>query len=168
MGRAIRSQTFHMPPEKQLPRSSVTVPHVIVGDEAFPLLPNVMKPYPRPQGVADITNAIFNYRLSRARRVSENAFGICSQNFRIYYTPIHLDYDALEELVYSACILHKILMNETSASEMDHRRDLISVDNQIVDETISNVSIATTIRDNFKNYFMSEGSVDWQDSTARM
>lgn len=47
---------------------------VIVGDDAFPLRFNLLKPYSRKShGEKEL---IFNYGLSRARRISENTFGI--------------------------------------------------------------------------------------------
>jgi len=50
-----------------------------MGDEAF-----LLKTYPGLQGKRDNEKSIFNYMLSRSRRVVENAFGIISQKFQIY------------------------------------------------------------------------------------
>ena len=73
-----------IPKDKQLPGTSCLVPHVSVGDEAFSLKTYLMRPCPGSQSKGVSEKSIFNYRLSRARRVMENAFGILSQKFQIY------------------------------------------------------------------------------------
>lgn len=61
------------------------MPHVFVGDEAFPLKTYLLRPYPRSttRRLSD-PELQYNYRLSRARRVVENTFGIMYQKFAIY------------------------------------------------------------------------------------
>ncbi|XP_077541271.1 uncharacterized protein LOC144153512 [Haemaphysalis longicornis] len=69
----ITRNTAHLP--DIMPTSSgLQIAPVIVGDDAFPLSPNLIKRYPGQELAPP--QRIFNYGLSRARRVSENAFGI--------------------------------------------------------------------------------------------
>lgn len=69
----------------------------------------MMKPFSRPVARDDERKAIFNYRLCRARGVSENAFALLSQNFRIFYTTIHLSPDTVDNVIIVACCLHNLL-----------------------------------------------------------
>lgn len=62
------------PPPEILPGSQTSTPYVIVGDEGFPLKYNLMRPFPG-RDLNTMEKKRYNYRLSRARRVSENAFG---------------------------------------------------------------------------------------------
>ena len=75
------------PGPKELPYYPAGVlPHCIVADEAFPLRHDIMRPYPRGNRQIKLTREeqIFNYRLSRARRIVENGFGILVQRFRVF------------------------------------------------------------------------------------
>ena len=88
LGKAISKNSFNFPPEQPLPNAEHLgpVPHVIVGDEAFPLQKNIMRPFPGRR--TTINQQIFNYRLCRARRMVENAFGILAARWRVYYSKL--------------------------------------------------------------------------------
>ena len=70
------NKNLDVPPCRQLPNDTeeTCVPYVLLGDEAFPLRCDLMRPFAR-HGLTN-KRCIFNYRLSRARRVVENALGI--------------------------------------------------------------------------------------------
>lgn len=74
-GHALERDELDLPPPKVLPNSTLLAYHYFVGDEIFPLRLNLLRPYAR-KNLLGITQKVFNYRLSRARRVIENAFGI--------------------------------------------------------------------------------------------
>ena len=73
-----------IPEDKQLPEILCLTPHVIMGDEAFPLKTYLMEPYPGSQSKGDNEKSIFNYIPYRSKRVVENAFGILRQKLKIY------------------------------------------------------------------------------------
>ena len=54
---------LELPEPSQLPCSRRVMPYMFVGDEAFGLRENVMRPYPgRGRGTLSIIQKIFNYR----------------------------------------------------------------------------------------------------------
>ncbi|KAG8327680.1 hypothetical protein J6590_015712 [Homalodisca vitripennis] len=48
----------------------------------------------------------FNYATCRARRVTENAFGILCHIFRIFVTPINLKPETVDLVIFVSCCLH--------------------------------------------------------------
>ncbi|CAN7942436.1 unnamed protein product [Ixodes hexagonus] len=72
---------LELPKDLLLPNTMLPAPCVFVGDEAFQLRPDFLRPY--PGRMLDDDKRIFNYRLSRARRCAENAFGILVTRWRI-------------------------------------------------------------------------------------
>jgi hypothetical protein len=82
--RCWKKEELHIPFPTSLPldASGETVPYYFVADEAFPLKINSVRPYPRRM----LTNKRrkFNYRLSRAQKSAECAFGILNAKFKIF------------------------------------------------------------------------------------
>ncbi|KAM7281307.1 protein ALP1-like, partial [Ixodes scapularis] len=107
MGERILSDTAGLPPPAHLPDTRTKLPFVFVGDEAFPLLTNLMRPFPR-KGLK-LPQKVFNYRLSRARRVIENTFGILVARWRIFRQPIQASAKTLEAVVWACVSLHNYL-----------------------------------------------------------
>lgn len=64
-GKQLTEGTLQLPGLARLPGSTKVAPHVFVGDEAFQLRPDFMRPFPGKN--MEPTHRIFNYRLSRAR-----------------------------------------------------------------------------------------------------
>lgn len=62
---------------------------------------------------------IFNYRLSRARRVVENTFGILAAKWRVYRQPIIAGLDTVDAIVKATCVLHNFLRRRDGVSS-DH------------------------------------------------
>nr|XP_037289008.1 uncharacterized protein LOC119181833 [Rhipicephalus microplus] len=91
------------------------LPPVFVGDDAFPLGRNLMKPF----GERSLSEEkrIFNYRLSRARRVVESTFGILANRFRFLHTVIDAEPKRVTSMVNAACVLHNFLANELNAAD---------------------------------------------------
>ena len=61
---------------------SESLPYIVVADDAFPLKTYLMKPYAFKNPCFE--RIVFNYNLSCARCVVENAFGILANIFRIF------------------------------------------------------------------------------------
>ncbi|XP_075684243.1 uncharacterized protein LOC142652483 [Rhinoderma darwinii] len=89
MGHRLMCNLLSVPVPNHLPGSQgPPVPYVIVADEGFGLTSQVMRPFAR-RGLDD-RRRIFNYRLSRARRCVECAFGIMSSKWRVFLTTMQL------------------------------------------------------------------------------
>ena len=94
------------------PYRSEKVPFVILGDDVFALKNYMMKPF--PQRNLTIEKRIYNYRHSRARRISENMFGILANRWRVFHTTMHLSPELAISVTLSALILHNYLLKSPS------------------------------------------------------
>ena len=140
------------------------MPFVLVGDEAFDLKSYLMKPYPsRLLGDYD---RIYNYRLSIARRVSEKAFEILTNLFRVFDKHMHLSPDKCTVVITNACVaLHNFLLTRNDAQYCNkHPSDNEGVTLSRLAQQGSNhsPSNARDIREEYSDYFNTSGAVEWQ------
>lgn len=173
----LQEGTLGLPTDEQLPDSFRTLPFVFVGDDAFPLKRYFMKPYPFKY--QDNRQRIFSYRLSRARRVVENAFGIMANKFCIFQSAINLHPQKVEKIVLACTALHNLLRREhpsfytpTGSLDKENIADgVVTPGSWRVDrwqllplERVQRnpTDEAKAVRNQFMEYFNEEGSVPWQ------
>ena len=106
--KCIEKETIGLPPPEPLPGdpSERPTPYFLIGDDAFALSSFMMKPYSKPHML--IEERVFNYRLSRARRVVENAFGIMAARWQILLSTIQVEPKRCQTLVEALVCLHNL------------------------------------------------------------
>ena len=173
--------SLNLPSPEVLNGTQYSLPFVFVGDEAFPLLENLLKPYSQ-RGLTH-EQIIFNYRLSRARRTVENAFGIMASRFRVLQTDMAINVQNVDKVVLATCVLHNYLRRTSAATyspscysdtEDIERRTIIPGNWRQNGNNLQSLQRtprgATTqakeIRNQYKIYFNNEGSVQFQEQMA--
>ncbi len=96
-----------------------------VADDAFPLTTRVSKPFPRNSPALSVLEKVYNYRLSRARRTIENAFGHTANVFRVLRGPINLSVKNATSVLKALVALHNYLLtvdknSYVQAGDLDH------------------------------------------------
>ena len=181
IGKKFDNASLQIPPPTNLPGSDIRIPYYFAADDAFPLKVGMIKPY--PGRFLDEHQQIFNYRLSRGRRVVENAFGILSVRWQIFLKMINCDPDTAQLIVQACVVLHNLLQD----SHSDAPIQFVSGDKS--DPTTGNITNGTWrksvtsslnltnlrrfgsnfysqnagfFRDQLNLYFLNKGAVPWQ------
>lgn len=169
MGKKFQDKTFDVPQPMPLIEGGEPLPYVIVGDEAFPLKTYLLRPYSKSHLGENEPNKIFNYRLSRARRVVENAFGILSARWRCFRRHLEVQPEFVDKIVLASCCLHNMLCaDSTFDSDIESlgHTEAGLLDLDLIRRNCSRE--AFQVREKFKEYFNSDvGSVVWQVNSVR-
>ena len=187
--KATQENLLDLSPDKPLPvcnnpyydsQNTEPMPYVFLADDAFPLGKHCLKPYSR-SGLTPMKR-VFNYRLSRFRRVTENAFGILTYRFRVFTTKMYSDPDKATTITLASLVLHNILRQlshesytpdgfidmETSNGETlqgEWRKENVGAS---VLQSLPNCNTRKTtkraqeVRDAFANHFWGPGEIPWQ------
>ena len=174
--RHLEEGTAVLPGDDQLPGSHRILPYVFVGDDAFPLKRYFMKPYPLKN--QDDEQRIYSYRLARASRIAENAFGIMASRFRILQSAIQLEPKKVEKIILACTALHNYLRRNhealyTPVTSLDRENisDVTVTTGSWRDDTQmmalqrlrrNTTDEAKNIRKEFTQYFNEEGALPWQ------
>ena len=117
---------------------------------------------------------IANYRISRGRRVVENAFGILVSRFRVMMTTIELPPETVRDVVMTCVVLHNILRSQYQGQHGaqqpggDDDDDDVPGDGRLIGGAagggpdLNPAREAKRLRDYLKD-FNNEGAVAWQD-----
>lgn len=147
---------LHIPPMEPLTNGNATaLPYVFLADEAYPLMENIMRPYPK-RSLNEETQ-YFNDRLSRGRKTIECAFGILSNKWRILWKPIEADPKHVDLIVKALCVLHNVVIDkegfEQNLKEYEQaaRNTRIAVRSNRFNRA---ADIPIRIRESFKEYFV--------------
>lgn len=167
-----------IPEGRRLGDTNVITPMVVLADDAFPLTYNIMKPYPL-KGITK-EEKIFNYRLSRGRRMVESTFGILASRFRVFLTSINLSPEKVTTIILAACTLHNLLTErrlhlytrqETGSTVIgnctylqpqstENLQEMLPLGTQTVPGRTLH---GRAIRDALKTFYNGAGKVPWQD-----
>ena len=184
----MENNTLKLPPPRPLPllkddfyntEERTPVPFAFVGDDAFQLTKYCMKPY-GGKNMAD-DQRIFDYRLSRKRRVTKNAFGIWVNRFRFFSVRNNLNESNVFTVVLASVVLHNMLREKSAdtytpagfADEIDSNGYMRESTwrEEVGSELLCPLQLAKNnnfsrnaeeIRNDFKDYFYGPGAVPWQ------
>ena len=179
---ALRNGTLGLPQPEPLPHDDRDTPYFMIGDDAFPLRPWMVKPFSHRYLTHD--ERIFNYRCSRARRVVENGFGILANRFRCLLSTLPTTPPTTVKIVVACLCLHN-LMRERYPHLQDADLDRDGDDGQVIPGAWRDAGVMREVEDvgraprenregkqlrtYLKHYYCSEvGSVPWQDAAIQM
>lgn len=178
----VEKNELRFPKPGPLTNREKEIPYFFIGDDAFALCENLMKVFSgiHPKGSRE---RIYNYRLSGARRVVENAFGISSSIFRVLRKPLLLEPQKAQIIIRAVVHLNNFLRrNSTSLNiysppgsmdsvvnieiingswrnDYDNRTSLIPLKNIPRKSCLA----AKEIREELADYFINEGQISWQN-----
>lgn len=177
-GRLLDEGKLGLPQPEPLHDDDITdMPYAFVGDDAFAMTENLLKPYGGDN--LDHSQRVFNYRLSRARRVSENAFGILAARFGVFQKAMQLSPEKATLITMTCCYLHNFLRKKSSLYITPGTMDWEDANHELhagewrasqrelggLRPTMNrNAGITARLaRDAFRHYFCTQGQVPWQD-----
>lgn len=164
-GKKLTNNQLDLPDDRPLDEnSSVKVPYVFIGDKAFALRKNLLRSYPNTNN--DRQKRI--YRLSRARNVVENAFGILSARWRVYRRQL----ETVDHIIKATCLLHNYLSVQLSSlptSAVDYQNDNEPrPNNNMTFDRLRGTREAFNVCNIYCDYFNNSGKTAFQDSRLNL
>ena len=180
--------TMNMPDPTPFTGRNYLLPYVCMGDDAFPLTAYMIKPY--PQKNLGLEKRIFNYRLSRMIRISENAFVNPANCWRAFRKPFLLQPEKVKAVTLAVFTLHNWFRKDSNIGKVDFSPTLVDREDPETGEIIEGSwrkevhteswkSLSNTrdhnpaneakhIREEFTDYFANKGCISCQWKCTRV
>ena len=111
-----------------------------------------------------VEKRIFNYRLCRARRYIECAFGILSNKWRIFHRPLNVQPQFANDIVKACIILHNYV-RDRDGYMIEDTTSIIGLEDIQGENTTRGGLKANNVRNILCKYFVSSvGRISWQMS----
>lgn len=138
----------------------------MIGDSGFHLETYLLTPYARARYLLP-SRKMFNYRLSRARRIVECAFGLLASKWRVYQKPLGFNLSTTEHVILATMVLHNYLITMEIDILPQHRRydNVAQIPERPVNphvQVYQNNPNAENLRTVLRNYFCEEGQIAFQ------
>lgn len=147
-----------------LTTDDIQVPYVFLGNEEFPLLPHLMRPYTDAKHISD-EERIFNYRLNRALHCVEKTLTMMLSKWRLLSETLDEEETNPIKILKTICLLHNLLMErEINVSYVNGGVEGLRTEMPRFTTMHSTFSDeAFDIREIYRDYFSGDGSLTWQD-----
>ncbi|KAJ8671298.1 hypothetical protein QAD02_002557 [Eretmocerus hayati] len=162
---------MNVPPATPLEQGGPNLPNCLVGDEGFGLSTFLLRPYPRSRGL-NLRQKVFDYRLSRARRIAECGFGTWTQTWRVFRSDMVTSLKVGIQSIHACTCLHNFLIMHEERRFRKRRSAESKIQNhnyQYVpeEEVVPRQGTLERMRYDFSIYYVGEGAIDCQWEKAR-
>lgn len=165
----LENNGLRLPADEPLYEGGLPQPYVFIGDCAFPLMTHLLKPYPDHERL-NKDQLLFNYRLSRARRMVESAFGMLVHKWRIFFRPLDVKISTAKKIVKAACVLHNYVLRneiEKAPSQSVFSDNMSRNYYEVSEQNSADFEDGFFVREYFMEYFNSIGTVSWQNNRVQ-
>ena len=111
-----RREQAEPPPSKEITRRQGSSAILFCGGRCFRIRGTYDEIVPSTSAV--YAERVYNYRLSRARRVVKNAFGMIANRFRILHRPQDMEPEGVKVTVMTMAVLHNFLISKSKSYYM--------------------------------------------------
>lgn len=142
------------------------LPFTFIADGGFTIAERILVPYNKKQ-----TNThqkkVFNYRLSRTRRVIENVFGVLTHRFRVMFKCMSISPKTATLVVGAACVLHNLLNQRNPKSycmKLKINKNELKANDNLKELEVDQINEYNheQIRIRFAKYFFNENTIEEQ------
>ena len=136
------------------------VPYFFVGDLGFALNRNILLRFCGSN--LSVKKRVYSYRLCRARRYVECAFGIFSNKWRIFQWPLNVSPDCAVDIV-KACVVLRNFVRERDGCKFEDALTVSCLEDISDGQSVRGWLTANSVMNKVADHFLTDvGAASWQ------